>query len=126
MFVDSMLICPAVTTCPNAMTALDRLRDRRQHFDLVLSDVYMPGKPGPCIAHPQAVPGGLAGAGHVHPLQHVSCQLLAMEFLLMVLVDRTSLQTCGSVSSSCVAADMDGFKLLEHIGLELDLPVISE
>lgn len=23
-------------------------------------------------------------------------------------------------------ADMDGFKLLEHIGLELDLPVISE
>jgi len=23
------------------------------------------------------------------------------------------------------AADMDGFKLLEHIGLELDLPVIS-
>ena len=23
-------------------------------------------------------------------------------------------------------ADMDGFKLLEHVGLELDLPVISE
>lgn len=22
--------------------------------------------------------------------------------------------------------DMDGFKLLEHVGLELDLPVISE
>eukprot|EP00891_Asterochloris_glomerata_P005314 jgi/Astpho2/5314/e_gw1.00075.53.1_t len=40
-----------VTTCPNAMTALDRLRDRRQHFDLVLSDVYMPGKPGPLLEH---------------------------------------------------------------------------
>ena len=26
---------------------------------------------------------------------------------------------------ACSAADMDGFKLLEHIGLELDLPVIS-
>nr|BBK07877.1 algal B-type response regulator [Coccomyxa sp. KJ] len=51
-----------VTTCPNGKAALERLRDRSVHFDLVLSDVYMP--------------------------------------------------------------DMDGFKLLEHIGLELDLPVI--
>ncbi|KAK9839444.1 hypothetical protein WJX81_002452 [Elliptochloris bilobata] len=52
----------AVTTCPNGLAALDKLRDRSDHFDLVLSDVYMP--------------------------------------------------------------DMDGFKLLEHIGLELGLPVI--
>ncbi|EIE27570.1 CheY-like protein [Coccomyxa subellipsoidea C-169] len=51
-----------VTTCPNGKAALEKLRDRSVHFDLVLSDVYMP--------------------------------------------------------------DMDGFKLLEHIGLELDLPVI--
>eukprot|EP00884_Botryococcus_braunii_P010629 jgi/Botrbrau1/19568/Bobra.0035s0057.4 len=51
-----------VTTCPNGKKALDLLRDKTSHFDLVLSDVYMP--------------------------------------------------------------DMDGFKLLEHIGLELDLPVI--
>lgn len=51
-----------VTTCPNGVTALEMLRDKSQHFDLVLSDVYMP--------------------------------------------------------------DVDGFKLLEHIGLELDLPVI--
>jgi len=29
------------------------------------------------------------------------------------------------MKEGCVAADMDGFKLLEHIGLELDLPVIS-
>lgn len=51
-----------VTTCPNGVTALEMLRDKSQHFDLVLSDVYMP--------------------------------------------------------------DVDGFKLLEEIGLELDLPVI--
>ncbi|KAK9917621.1 hypothetical protein WJX75_006569 [Coccomyxa subellipsoidea] len=51
-----------VTTCPNGKAALEKLRDKSVHFDLVLSDVYMP--------------------------------------------------------------DMDGFKLLEHIGLELDLPVI--
>lgn len=51
-----------VTTCPNGKKALELLRDKTSHFDLVLSDVYMP--------------------------------------------------------------DMDGFKLLEHIGLELDLPVI--
>lgn len=31
-----------------------------------------------------------------------------------------------SYNGSTCAADMDGFKLLEHIGLELDLPVISE
>ena len=35
---------PAVTTCPNGVTALEKLRDKSQHFDLVLSDVYMPGK----------------------------------------------------------------------------------
>lgn len=51
-----------VTTTINGMSALEKLRDRNNHFDLVLSDVYMP--------------------------------------------------------------DMDGFKLLEHIGLELELPVI--
>ena len=33
----------AVTTCPNGVTALEMLRDKSQHFDLVLSDVYMPG-----------------------------------------------------------------------------------
>lgn len=33
----------AVTTCPNGVTALERLRDKNQHYDLVLSDVYMPG-----------------------------------------------------------------------------------
>ncbi|KAK9815462.1 hypothetical protein WJX72_004023 [[Myrmecia] bisecta] len=52
----------AVTTCFNGTIALERLRDRHQHYDLVLSDVYMP--------------------------------------------------------------DMDGFKLLETIGLELGVPVI--
>lgn len=30
------------------------------------------------------------------------------------------------VMSDVYMPDMDGFKLLEHIGLEMDLPVISE
>jgi CheY-like chemotaxis protein len=33
----------AVTTCANGKQALDLLRDKTSHFDLVLSDVYMPG-----------------------------------------------------------------------------------
>ncbi|KAM0961081.1 hypothetical protein ACFX13_020824 [Malus domestica] len=51
-----------VTTCSEATVALNLLRERKDCFDVVLSDVHMP--------------------------------------------------------------DMDGFKLLEHIGLEMDLPVI--
>jgi len=53
-----------VTTCGLASVALQILRERRNKFDIVISDVNMP--------------------------------------------------------------DMDGFKLLEHIGLEMDLPVISQ
>ncbi|KAL0327327.1 UNVERIFIED_CONTAM: Two-component response regulator ORR26 [Sesamum angustifolium] len=53
-----------VTTCNLAREALDLLRERKDGFDIVISDVNMP--------------------------------------------------------------DMDGFKLLEHVGLEMDLPVISE
>lgn len=37
-------IVHAVTTCVNGATALGMLRDKSQHFDLVLSDVYMPGE----------------------------------------------------------------------------------
>ncbi|KAJ8494259.1 hypothetical protein OPV22_015980 [Ensete ventricosum] len=51
-----------VTTCNLASDALSMLRERRDKFDIVISDVNMP--------------------------------------------------------------DMDGFKLLEHVGLEMDLPVI--
>jgi two-component response regulator (ARR-B family) len=53
-----------VTTCQRATAALNMLREKKDFYDLVISDVYMP--------------------------------------------------------------DMDGFKLLELIGLEMDLPVISE
>lgn len=54
----------AVTTTNQAIAALELLRENRNKFDLVISDVHMP--------------------------------------------------------------DMDGFKLLEHVGLEMDLPVISK
>lgn len=53
-----------VTTTSEAITALKMLRDNKNNFDLVISDVHMP--------------------------------------------------------------DMDGFKLLEFVGLEMDLPVISK
>jgi CheY-like chemotaxis protein len=54
----------AVTTTGQAATALKLLRENKNQFDLVISDVHMP--------------------------------------------------------------DMDGFKLLELVGLEMDLPVISK
>lgn len=54
----------SVTTCNLAREALNLLRERKDRYDIVISDVNMP--------------------------------------------------------------DMDGFKLLEHVGLEMDLPVISE
>lgn len=54
----------AVTTTNQAVLALQMLRENKEKFDLVISDVCMP--------------------------------------------------------------DMDGFKLLEHVGLEMDLPVISK
>lgn len=53
-----------VTKSNRAEIALSMLRENRNGFDIVISDVHMP--------------------------------------------------------------DMDGFKLLEHVGLEMDLPVISE
>ena len=53
-----------VTKCNRAEVALTMLRENKNGFDIVISDVHMP--------------------------------------------------------------DMDGFKLLEHIGLEMDLPVISK
>lgn len=54
----------SATKCNRAEIALSLLRENRNGYDIVLSDVHMP--------------------------------------------------------------DMDGFKLLEHIGLEMDLPVISK
>ena len=54
----------AVTKCNRAEIALKLLRDNRNGYDIVISDVHMP--------------------------------------------------------------DMDGFKLLEQVGLEMDLPVISK
>jgi len=53
-----------VTTCCLAIEALKKLRERKDAYDIVISDVNMP--------------------------------------------------------------DMDGFKLLEQVGLEMDLPVISQ
>ncbi|MBA0725387.1 hypothetical protein Golax_021980 [Gossypium laxum] len=64
MILEKMLIACLykVTKCNRAETALSKLRENKNGYDIVLSDVHMP--------------------------------------------------------------DMDGFKLLEHIGLEMDLPVI--
>jgi len=59
-----VVVVISVTKCNRAETALSLLRENKNGFDIVISDVHMP--------------------------------------------------------------DMDGFKLLEHIGLEMDLPVISE
>jgi two-component response regulator (ARR-B family) len=66
MILDRMLrqCSYQVTTCGRATKALELLREVKDKFDLVISDVYMP--------------------------------------------------------------DMDGFKLLELVGLEMDLPVISK
>ena len=60
---DCFLLFASVTTCCLARHALNLLRERKDGYDIVISDVNMP--------------------------------------------------------------DMDGFKLLEHVGLEMDLPVIS-
>jgi CheY-like chemotaxis protein len=64
VLIRSPYACLTVTTTNQAITALKLLREHREMFDLVISDVHMP--------------------------------------------------------------DMDGFKLLELVGLEMDLPVISK
>lgn len=63
-FFQTWVLVFAVTTTNQAIKALDMLRENRDKYDLVISDVNMP--------------------------------------------------------------DMDGFKLLELLGLEMDLPVISK
>ena len=62
--LNKWVVDSAVTTTSQATTALRMLRENKNKFDLVISDVHMP--------------------------------------------------------------DMDGFKLLELVGLEMDLPVISK
>jgi YesN/AraC family two-component response regulator len=64
LHVHACLYVLPVTTCGRATEALELLREDKDKFDLVISDVYMP--------------------------------------------------------------DMNGFKLLELVGLEMDLPVISK
>lgn len=41
---DLLSFCYTVCTCSAATKALDQLRDKSHNFDLVLSDVYMPGE----------------------------------------------------------------------------------
>ena len=89
-------MCRTVETCVNGKEALKLLRDKDKNFDLVLSDVYMPGAKRIL----QAV------------FMPVSRGLLLTSWLLRLL--------------SMMRADMDGFRLLEQVGLEMDLPVISK
>ena len=89
-------VCRTVETCVNGKEALKLLRDKDKNFDLVLSDVYMPG------------------TKHIPPTVSLSVSrgLLAHELIVEII--------------SVMDADMDGFRLLEQVGLEMDLPVISK
>jgi hypothetical protein len=57
---------------------------------------------------------------------------LTLSYLMSICQVRERLQTEWQLSKReetklwCSYADVDGFKLLEEIGLELDLPVISK
>lgn len=46
-----------VCTCATAATALEQLREKSHNFDLVLSDVYMPGALRSTAAQLLALPG---------------------------------------------------------------------
>ena len=63
----------AVETCVNGKEALKLLRDKDKNFDLVLSDVYMPGKlrAAPSIS---AMPGRGLLAGEL-VVEMVACML---------------------------------------------------
>lgn len=86
-----------MTVCTNGKDALGKLRDPAMNFDLVLSDVYMPGR-SRCL-----------------PVQ------VAIRSVLL----RASSSIVHPDAVGYMYTDMDGFRLLEHVGLELDLPVIS-
>lgn len=103
----------AVDTRSSGQEALTLLRERQeQHnqFDLVLSDVYMPGEAA-------AVDSACSRAAAATP-----CAADSGPPIFCAARSILGRNPPPAVSRT----DMDGFKLLEHIGLELDLPVISE
>jgi hypothetical protein len=59
---------PAVTTCSSGQQALKLLREKESEFDLVLSDVYMPG-----VGRAAAREGGAGRGPHHWPRQQGNC-----------------------------------------------------
>jgi len=93
-----------VTTASSGAAALELLRNGEQHVDLVLSDVYMPGAFRSCFCF---VDSRSLALGPLAPSSAVP-----------------SRQKTHHPFQKIHHADMDGFRLLEEVGLELDLPVI--
>ena len=65
ILADACLVCPpTVTTSVNGLNALSLLRSQPNHFDLVLSDVVMPGEILLCCCRPSR-PAARSVAHHV-------------------------------------------------------------
>ncbi|KAI3805393.1 hypothetical protein L1987_27737 [Smallanthus sonchifolius] len=141
-----------VTTTNNARTTLKMLRENQNRFDLVISDVYMPDMDGFKLLELVGLEMDLPiimGYDDEFDRFPIGVRVLAVDDnppclkLLEVLLSkcqyqvttknnaRTALKTLREnqnrfdlVINDVYMPDMDGFKLVELVGLEMDLPVI--